>query len=311
MRRGYLYGLAAYVSWGFFPIYFKNLRPAGPLEILAHRIVWSAVFVALLLAVLRRWRTAGRLVRDRRTLGGITLAAALIGVNWFTYIHGVNTGHVVETSLGYFITPLITVLLGVVLLGERLRRFQWAAIGLGALAVGVLTVDYGRLPYLALVLAATFGCYGLVKKRLGVPPAEGLLVESTTLALPAVGVLVWLWAHGVATVGHVSAWHTTLTLLGGAITATPLILFAAATNRIPLTSIGILQYVAPVLQLSVGLFVYHEPMPPARLAGFTLVWLALALFTWDALRATAAARRARTEAALRQLVDEQDALRTS
>lgn len=305
MRRGLLLGLAAYVSWGFFPIYFKSLRPSGALEILAHRIVWSAVFVALLLFALRRWPAVLRLVRDRRTLGGIGLAAALIGVNWFTYIHGVNNGHVVETSLGYFITPLITVLLGVLLLGERLRPYQWTAVGLGALAVAVLTIDYGRLPYLALVLAATFGCYGLIKKRLGVPPAEGLLVESAALAVPALAVLAWFGARAQATVGHVSAGHTALVLLGGVITATPLLLFAAATNRIPLTSMGILQYVAPVLQLSVGLFVYHEPMPPARLAGFTLVWLALALFTWDAVH-----QRTRTAAALRKLVDEQDALRT-
>lgn len=297
VARGYLYGLAAYVSWGFFPIYFKSLRPAGPVEILAHRIVWSLVFVALLLTVLRRWPAVSGLLRNGRGTGGIVLAAVLIGANWWTYIYGVNSGQVVQTSLGYFITPLISVLFGVVLLGERLRGAQWLAVALGALAVAVLTVDYGHLPYIALVLAGSFGCYGLIKKRLGVPPADGLFVESATLALPALAVMAWLAAHTGATVGHVSAGHTALILLSGAITAVPLLLFAAAANAIPLTSVGILQYVAPVLQLCVGLLVYHEPMPPARLAGFALVWLALALFTWDALRA--ARRRARVAAAPR------------
>lgn len=283
-RRGYLYGLAAYVCWGFFPIYFKNLRPSGPVEILAHRVLWSVVFMALVLTAVRRWRLTTGLARSPRKLAGIALAATLIGVNWGTYIYGVNTDRIVETSLGYFINPLVSVLLGVTLLGERLRAAQWAAMGVGTAAVAVLTVDYGRLPYLALTLAVSFGCYGLVKKRLALHPADSLFVESAALAVPALVFLGAIGAPAHGTVGHVSTWHTLLTVLGGPLTAIPLMFFAGAANRIPLVGIGILQYLAPILQLCVGLYLYHEPMPPARLAGFGLVWLALAIFTWDGLR---------------------------
>jgi chloramphenicol-sensitive protein RarD len=292
VRRGYLYGLAAYVMWGFFPLYFKLLQPAGALEILAHRVVWSVVFVSLLLAAMRNWRFVGRLLRDRRLLGGVSLAAVLIGLNWGTYIFAVNSDRVVETALGYFITPLVSVVLGVTALGERLRVVQWAAVGVGALAVAVLTVDYGRLPYIALVLAFSFGSYGLIKKRLGLPPAEGLFVESSVLALPALAYLTWLGLAGDATFGHSSAAHTTLMVLSGAATAVPLLLFAGAANRVPLTALGILQYVAPILQLACGVLIFHEPMPPARLAGFALVWLALVIFTVDGIGSARAARAA-------------------
>jgi chloramphenicol-sensitive protein RarD len=284
LRRGYLYGLAAYVMWGFFPLYFKLLRPAGALEILAHRIVWSVVFISLLLSAMRNWRFLGRLVRDRRLLAGVSLAGVLIGLNWGTYIYGVNSSRVVEAALGYFITPLVVVVLGVTVLGERLRVAQWAAVGTGALAVAVLTVDYGRLPWIALILAASFGSYSLVKKRLGLPPAEGMFAESTVLALPALAYLTWLNVTGGAQFGHVSAGHTALVMLSGAATAVPLLLFAGAANRVPLTALGILQYVAPILQLACGVLIFHEPMPPARLAGFVLVWLALVLFTVDGVR---------------------------
>ena len=293
-RKGYLFGLGAYMLWGFFPLYFRLLAPAGAIEILAHRIVWSVLFVSLLLAVMRNWRFLGRIVRRPKALAGITLAGALIGVNWGTYIYGVNAGRVVETSLGYFITPLVVVLLGVTVMRERLRVAQWAALAVGAAAVGVLTVDYGHLPYVALTLAASFGTYSLVKKRLSLPPAEGLFIESAVLALPAVAYLGWLAWTGDAVVGHVSAWHTTLILLSGAATAVPLLMFAAAANRVPLTGLGILQYVAPILQLACGVLILHEPMPPARLAGFALVWVALIVFTVDAVRH---ARRERATAA--------------
>ncbi|MEV7626148.1 EamA family transporter RarD [Actinoplanes sp. NPDC089786] len=283
-RRGYLYGLSAYVLWGFFPIYFKLLRPSSPFEILAHRVIWSVVFVALVLAVMRNWRFLGRLMRDRRRLLGVMLAGLLIGVNWGTYIVGVNSSRVVETALGYFITPLVVVLLGVTVMRERLRRWQWLAVGIGAVAVAVLTIDYGRLPYIALILAASFGSYSLIKKRLNLPPAEGLFVESAVLALPALGFLTWLGLTGEATVGHVSAGHTVLIVLSGVATAVPLILFAGAANRVPLVGLGIMQYVAPIIQLAVGVLIYHEPMPAARLAGFTLVWAALIIFTVDGIR---------------------------
>ncbi|GAA3937058.1 EamA family transporter RarD [Actinoplanes auranticolor] len=296
-RRGYLYGLTAYVLWGFFPIYFKLLAPSPPLEILAHRVIWSVAFVSVVLIAMRNLHFLGRIVRDRRLLGGITLAAVLIGVNWATYIYGVNSSRVVETALGYFITPLVVVLLGVTVQRERLRLWQWIAIGFGALAVAVLTVDYGHLPYIALVLAASFGSYSLIKKRLALPPAEGLFIESAVLALPALGYLGWLNATGGAEFGHVSAGHTVLMLLAGVATAVPLMLFAAAANRVPLVGIGILQYVAPILQLACGVLLFHEPMPPARLAGFALVWVALIIFTVDGLRGARAAAKGRTAAA--------------
>ena len=283
-RRGYLYGLAAYVLWGFFPIYFKLLKPSGPLEILAHRVIWSAVLVGLVLTAMRNWRFLARILRTPRLLGGISLAAVLIAVNWGTYIYAVNSDRVVETALGYFITPLVLVLLGVTVQRERLRIWQWIAVGVGTVAVAVLTIDYGRLPYIALTLAASFSSYSLVKKRLSLPPAEGLFVESSVLALPALAYVIWLTAAGHAEFGHVSATHTVLMILSGVATAVPLLFFAGAANRVPMVSIGILQYIAPILQLAVGLLIYHEPMPAARLGGFVLVWIALIIFTVDAVR---------------------------
>jgi chloramphenicol-sensitive protein RarD len=283
-RRGYLYGLTAYVIWGFFPIYFKLLRPSSPLEILAHRVIWSVLFISLLLAAMRNWRFLSRILRNARLFSGIVVAAVLIAVNWGTYIYGVNSSRVVETALGYFITPLVVVLLGVTVQRERLRRWQWAAVGVGAIAVAVLTVDYGRLPYIALLLAASFGSYSLVKKRLALPPAEGLFVESSVLAVPALAYVGWLTFSGNAHFGQVSAGHTFLMVFSGLATAVPLLLFAGAANRVPMVGIGILQYVAPILQLACGLLIFHEPMPAARLAGFGLVWIALIIFTADALR---------------------------
>lgn len=293
-RRGYVYGLIAYALWGFFPIYFKLLQPSPPFEILAHRVLWSVLFISLVLGVMRNWRFIGRLRRDPRLLGAITLAGLLIGVNWATYIVGVNSSRVVETALGYFITPLVVVLLGVTVQRERLRVWQWIAVGVGGLAVAVLTIDYGHPPYIALILAASFGSYSLIKKRVSLKPAEGLFVESAVLALPAFGYLTWLNAAGGAEFGHVSAWHTALIVASGVATAVPLLLFAASASRVPLIGLGIMQYVAPILQLAVGVLLFHEPMPPARLAGFALVWVALIIFTVDGIRG---ARRARAERA--------------
>jgi chloramphenicol-sensitive protein RarD len=283
-RVGYLCGLGAYALWGFFPLYVRLLEPAGPIEILAHRVIWSVVFVALLLAAARNWRFLHTLGHQPAKLARVGLAAALIAVNWGTYIYGVNSERVVETALGYFINPLVVVLLGVTVLRERLRVAQWAALGIGGIAVAVLTVDYGRPPYIALTLALSFGGYSLVKKQLGLPAAEGMFVESAALALPALGYLAWLTARGDSTFGHVSAWHTVLLILAGAATATPLMLFAGAANRLSLTALGMLQYLAPILQLGVGVLIFHEPMPPARLVGFTLVWLALIVFSADGIR---------------------------
>lgn len=284
LRLGYLYALGAYLVWGFFPLYLRLLRPAGPVEVLAHRIVWSVLLVALLLAALRRFTVLRELVRRPRVLAGSTFAAVLIAVNWGVYIYGVDTDQVVETALGYFVNPLVSVLLGVVVLRERLRPGQWVALGIGALAVAVLTVDYGRLPYLALVLAVSFAGYGLTKKRLGLPAAEGMFVESAVLAPAALGWLGWLAFSGDLAFGRVSVGHTLLLILAGAATAGPLLCFAGAANRLPLSTLGMLQYLTPTLQLGCGVLIFHEPMPPVRLAGFALVWVALAVFTVDALR---------------------------
>jgi chloramphenicol-sensitive protein RarD len=286
LRKGYLFGVAAYTCWGLFPLYWKLLRPATPVEILAHRVVWSLVFVLGVVAVTRGWRSIARLSRQPGKLALIGLAAVVIAVNWGTYIYGVNADRVVETSLGYFINPLVTVALGVLVLRERLRGAQWVALGVGAIAVVVLTVDYGHAPYIALILAVSFGTYGLIKKRLGVPAADGLLLESAALTVPALVYLGVLTSNGESTFGRGTTWHTVLLVLAGAITAVPLLLFAGAANRIPLSAIGLLQYLAPVLQFACGVLVYAEPMPAPRLAGFALVWIALAIFTWDAIRHT-------------------------
>ena len=295
-RRGLLFGFGAYFIWGLFPLYWRLLKPAGAVEILAHRMLWSCVFVLLALAALRRWSWFRTLAGRPKVLAILTLAAVLISVNWGTYIYGVNTGRVVETSLGYFITPLVSVLLGVVVLRERLRRVQWLAVGIGAAAVIVLTVDYGRPPWIAFVLACSFGVYGLLKKTAGAPAAEGLAVESGVLAPLALGYVCWLESTGDAHFGHVSAGHTVLLVSAGAVTAIPLLLFAGAANRVPLTTLGVLQYLAPVMQFAIGVLVLNESMPPARLAGFALVWVALAVFTGDGLRTHRRQLAASTEA---------------
>jgi chloramphenicol-sensitive protein RarD len=292
-RLGTLSGLGAYALWGLFPLYFPLLEPASGLEIVAHRVLWSLLFVGLLLTAVRRWSLVRAAVTDRRTLLVLAGAAVLIAGNWLVFVYGVNSGHVVETSLGYFINPLVSVLLGVVAFAERLRPLQWAAVGIAAVAVAVLTVDYGRPPWIALSLALTFGLYGLMKKLVRVEAAPGLFVETVLVAVPAGVVLGVMHAGGAATFGNAGAAHAALLVSSGIATAVPLLLFAAAARRIPLSTVGLLQYLAPLMQLSIGVFVYGEPMPPARLAGFAIVWLALAVFTVDMLRhARTGSRRA-------------------
>src|SRR3954464_10049366 len=277
-------GLGAYALWGLFPLYFPLLEPAGGLEIVAHRVIWSLVFVALLLTVVRRWGLVRAALTDRRSLLVLAGAAVLIAVNWLVFVYGVNSGHVVETSLGYFINPLVSVLLGVVVFSERLRPLQWTAVGIAAVAVGVLTVDYGRPPWIALALAASFGLYGVMKKLVRVEAAPGLFVETTLVAVPAIVTIAVLQARGDGTATSGGAGHFLLLVSSGIATAIPLLLFAAATRRIPLSTVGLLQYLTPLMQLAIGVFVYDEPMPPARLAGFAIVWAALVVFTVDMLR---------------------------
>jgi chloramphenicol-sensitive protein RarD len=301
-RRGVAYGLACYLLWGLFPLYWPLLEPAGAVEILAHRIVWSLVFVLGVLALTRSWGWVRPLLCDRQSLARLTLAAVLVAGNWCLYIWGVNNEHVVETSLGYFINPVVTVLIGVVVLGERLRRLQWVAVGLGALAVVVLTADYGRPPWIALGLAFSFAAYGLLKKQVGarVGAVQSLTVETAVLILPALGWLLLLEARGEGQLGHSGAGHGLLLASAGVATAVPLLFFAAAARRVPLSLLGMLQYVAPVLQLLTGVLIYDEPMPASRLAGFALVWAALVLLTADGLRNR---RRVRREAARPEAVD--------
>jgi chloramphenicol-sensitive protein RarD len=294
LRRGVLFGVAAYSMWGLFPLYWPLLKPSGAVEILAHRVVWSLVAVLAVLMVRRHWAWVKELVRQPRKVALLALAAVVITINWGTYIYAVNSGHVVESALGYFINPLVSVLFGVVLLKERLRTLQWVAVGFGALAVVVLTVDYGRPPYMAMVLAVSFAVYGLVKKRANVGPTESLTVETLVLMVPAVAYLLFLQQAGESTFGTEGGAHVLLLVGAGLITAVPLLAFGASAIRVPLSTIGLLQYIAPVLQFLCGVLIAKETMPSSRWFGFGIVWVALAIFTYDGLSRARRPRSART-----------------
>lgn len=279
-NRGMAFGVGAYLLWGIVPAYWPLLQPAGSVEILAHRIAWSLVVMAVITAALGRWAGIRRL--SGRGWVMVTVASVLIAVNWGVYIHAVNTGHVVEAALGYFINPLVSVLLGVFVLRERLRLPQYAALAIAVTAVVVLAVDYGRLPWISLALACSFGFYGLLKKTVPLDATASLTAESLVLAPVAVGYLLWL---GPAGTFHSGGWGHALWLASaGLVTAIPLILFGAGARLVPLVTMGMLQYLAPVLQFAWGVFVMHEPMPASRWFGFALVWLALLVFTVDAIR---------------------------
>ena len=283
-RRGFLLGVAAYSMWGIFPLYWTLLEPAGAVEILAHRICWSLVVMVALVLLLRRTAQLRAILASPRLLLLLAVASVVIALNWGGFIWGVNNDRVVEVSLGYFINPLVTVLLGVVVLGERLRPLQWAAIGIAAAAVINLTLDYGQPPWVAFLLAFSFGTYGLAKKKADVEAVESLTFETLVLTPLAIGYLVWLWANGSANFGAHGALHALLLVTTGAITALPLICFGAAAIRVSMTTIGLLQYLAPTLQFALGVLVFHEEMTPAKWLGFSLVWVALVIFTGEALR---------------------------
>jgi chloramphenicol-sensitive protein RarD len=283
---GTLFGFGAYGLWGLLPLYFFALLPAGSVEIVANRVVWSLLFCVLLITVTRSWRALASAFRDRAVFGALALASALIAVNWLTYTYGVTTGQAVEASLGYFINPLVSVLLGVIVLKEKLRALQWAAVGIGFVAVAVLTVSYGKLPWIALTLAFSFGLYGFVKNRVGrkVDAVTSLSVETMVLA-PLAGVtMVVLGLSGSATLTTLGPGHFWLLAASGVLTAVPLLFFGASARRLPLTTIGLLQYVAPLLQFVVALLVFKEAMTPDRWIGFGVVWLALLVLTVDMLR---------------------------
>ncbi|WP_229891628.1 EamA family transporter RarD [Streptomyces lavendofoliae] len=284
--------------WGLVPLFWPLLKPAGAIEILAHRMVWSLVVVGVALLALRRWGWIRELLGQPRKLGLIALAATVITINWGLYIWAVNAGQVVEASLGYFINPLVTIAMGVLLLKERLRPAQWAAVGTGFVAVVVLAVGYGRPPWISLILAFSFAVYGLVKKKVNIGGLESLAAETAVQFLPALAYLLWLGSRGSAHFGGEGAGHAALLAATGVVTAVPLVCFGAAAIRVPLSTLGLLQYLAPVFQFTLGVVYFHEAMPPERWAGFSLVWLALTVLTWDALRTS---RRTRAEAAALRL----------
>ncbi len=293
-RWGLLLGAGAFFLWGAMPLYFPLLEPAAPLEIIAHRVVWSLLFCLVLLAATRQLGGFVTALRSPRTLGTLAVAAVLIVTNWTVYVYGVLSGHVLDAALGYFINPLVTVLLAVAVLRERLRPAQWVAVGVGAAAVVVISTGAGGLPWIALVLAGSFGLYGLVKNRVGrtVEALPGLAVETAVLTPVALVYLGWLGATGAGTFGTEGVGHALLLASAGIVTALPLLLFSAAARRLPLSVVGLLQYLGPALQFLFGLLVFHEPMSPTRWAGFGLVWLALVVLSVDGLRTARATRLA-------------------
>jgi len=279
-----LLGLAAWVMWGFFPLYWPLLEPAGAVEILAHRIFWSMVLMLGLVVVMHKRASLRATFADRRTRCVLAVASVLITVNWGTYIWGVNHHHVVETSLGYFINPLVSVLLGVLVLGERLRRLQWVALGIAAVAVLALTVEYGHPPWVALILAFSFGSYGLAKKKADAGAVESLVVETLVISPVALAYIVFLMAAGTSSFGVHGTGHALLMMGTAVITVVPLLCFGGAATRIPLSTLGLMQYLTPTVQFILGLVVFHEPMPVMRWVGFGLIWVALAVFTAETLR---------------------------
>ena len=292
-RLGTIYGAGAFLLWGSFPLYFRALEPASAVEILLHRVVWSVLTCLVVIVVARQLGPLRTVLTSPRLVGVLAVAAALIAVNWGVYIAAVNSGHVVEAALGYFINPLVTVLIGVLVLHERLRRLQWAAVGLGAAAVVVLTVDYGRPPWIALVLAASFASYGLVKKQVGaqVPALTSLTTETIVLAPLALGALVWLEVTGRGSFTEQGPWHGLLLATTGIATTVPLVLFAAGARRTPLSTMGLLQFITPVLQLLAGVLLLREHVPGPRWIGFGLVWVALVLLSIDSIRTSRARTR--------------------
>lgn len=283
MNTGILYAATAYAIWGVFPIYFKALQDIPPLEILMHRMVWSLAFVGIVLVSRRHWAWLGDVLRRPKVLAGFAASALLLSGNWFIYIWAVNNGHVVDSSLGYFINPLFNVLLGSLVLRERLRPVQWTAVALAACGVAWLTWQGGSLPWIALALAATFALYGLMRKTAALGALEGLALETLLLFPVAFAYLLMLNFDGRNSFATASTSSQLLLVAAGPITAIPLLLFASGARRIPLSLLGLLQYIGPTLQLLLGVWLYHEPFSGARLAGFALIWSALAVYTAEGL----------------------------
>ena len=280
-NKGAIYGALAYLMWGVFPVYFKALKAVPALEILFHRIFWSFLFLLAVILIRREWPQFRKNIAQPKILAIYTLAALLLAANWFVYVWGVNSGHVVDASLGYFINPLLSVALGVVLLGERLRPVQWLPVGLATAGVLYMTLEYGKLPWIALTLAVTFGCYGLLKKIAPLNALQGIGLETAILFLPALAYLTYLESQGQASFGHLNLTTSLLLSLAGVITVLPLLLFATAARSIPLSLLGLLQYIAPTGQFLLGVLAYGETFDRVHLVGFLLVWTALLIFTLE------------------------------
>ena len=284
-KTGLIFGLSAYILWGLFPLYWPLLEPAGAFEIVGHRAVWSLVFCVIALTITKAIKPAIATMRRPKVFVKLLAATALISINWIVYIWATNNGHVVEASLGYYINPIIMIAIGIILLKEKMRKLQWASVSIAALGVLVLTIDYGRLPWVALALALSWGTYGFIKKQLGLGALEGLGIETAIAAPFYLAYLTWLSVNGNGHFG--TSPGLTLLLIGsGVVTAIPLLLFNGAGNRLPYTVIGLLQFITPTLQFSIGVWVRHEAMPTARWAGFLIIWAALVVLGTDLIRSS-------------------------
>ncbi len=284
---GLLFGFSSYIMWGLFPLYWPLLEPANPLEIVSHRAVWTLVFCLIVLALSKQVLTTLTVMKNPKTMAALLLSTILVSINWITYIWAVNHGHVVEAALGYYINPLIIIAFGVLLLREKLRPLQWVAVGIAAVGVLVLTIDYGRLPWVAISLALSWGSYGLVKKKLNLGALEGLAIETLISFIPYAGYLIYLGQQGTGQFGH-KPLLTILLISAGAVTAIPLLLFNGSTTRLPYSTIGLLQYITPTIQFSIGVWLRHEDMPTARWIGFIVIWFALAALATDLVRSSRA-----------------------
>ena len=284
---GLLFGVSAYTLWGLFPIYWPLLKPANPLEIVSHRAVWTLVFCFIILALTKTLKSTLSLLKRPKIVAGLFLSSILISINWIIYIYAANNEHVVEASLGYYINPIVVIATGVIVLKEKMRPLQWLAVGIATIGVGVLTIDYGRLPWIALGLALSWGSYGLVKKQLGLGALEGLSIETLLSSGAYLGYLIWLGYSGEGQFSH-SLKLTLLLIGGGAVTAIPLLLFNGSTTRLPYSTIGLLQYITPTIQFSIGVWLRHEDMPTARWIGFVVIWFALAALGTDLVRSSRA-----------------------
>ncbi|MBN2104714.1 EamA family transporter RarD [bacterium] len=281
MNRGVFYGILAYILWGLLPLFWKSLQAVPAFQILCHRMIWSLVCVLVVLILRKQWSWIGRLQKAPGTVLHFLVTAAILAVNWGTYIWAVNHEHIVESSLGYFINPLMNVLLGVFILKEKMRRWQWIAVFVAAFGVLYLTLEYGRLPWIALILATTFAFYGLLRKIAPLGALEGFSLEAILLFIPSLGLILFFEVSGTGAFSHSPITHKGLLILSGPATALPLLLFSAAARRIRLSTVGILQYIAPTLQFVIGVWIYAEPFSMSRFVGFLFIWIALIIYTID------------------------------